>query len=129
MTNEFLIKWQTALKTKDSQLISDLLADDVVFYSPVVYTPQEGKMITYMYLLAASTVLANESFKYVHTSCDDSRVVLEFETEMDGIYVNGVDIIDLNSEGKISQMKVMVRPLQAMNKLHEMMGAMLSSMK
>jgi len=109
--------------------LSPLLADEVVFKSPVVHTPQEGKMITMGYLLAAGETLGNDSFRYTRVFDCGDKAVLEFETEMDGKYVNGVDIITCNDEGKIVEFKVMIRPLQAVNTVHAAMGAMLKKMK
>lgn len=103
------------------------MADDVVFYSPVVHTPQNGKMITSMYLTAAVQVFGNETFRYVREVVGESDAVLEFETEIDGIAVNGVDLIKWNSDGKIIEFKVMVRPLKGINIIHEKMAAMLAA--
>ena len=91
----------------------------------MVHTPQRGKAITFKYLHAAMHVLNNDSFKYLGEWNADQGAVLEFESVLDGITVNGVDMIRWNEQGKITHFKVMVRPLKAVNKLHEMMGAML----
>ena len=109
--------------------LAPLLADEVVFKSPVVHTPQEGRFITMGYLLAAGETLGNESFRYTRVFDCADRAVLEFETEMDGIAVNGVDMIEWNGDGQITEFKVMVRPLQAINAVHAAMGAMLAKMK
>jgi hypothetical protein len=102
-----------------------LLADDVVFESPVVHTPQLGKAITGKYLAAAMHVLNNDTFSYLNQWIGPTSAVLEFQTTCDGIVVNGVDMITWNGDGHITHFKVMVRPLKAINKLHEMMGQML----
>jgi hypothetical protein len=107
--------------------LSDLLAEDAVFHSPVVHTPQVGRQIVMAYLVAASHTLGNESFRYVRELVDGDEMMLEFVTEMDGIAINGVDIIRWNPEGKICDFKVMVRPLKAINKVWEMMAAQLAS--
>lgn len=120
-----LEKWHDIIRNRDASGLADLLADDVVFYSPVVHTPQVGKMITTMYLTAAVQVFGNDSFRYVREVVDESDAVLEFETEIDGIIVNGVDMIKWNANGKIIEFKVMVRPLKAINIIHQKMGAML----
>lgn len=109
--------------------LSPLLADEVVFKSPVVHTPQEGKFITIGYLLAAGQTLGNDSFRYTRVFDCGTRAVLEFETEMDGTHVNGIDMIEWNADGQITDFKVMVRPLKAVNAVHAAMGAMLSKMK
>ena len=109
--------------------LSGLLAEKVVFKSPVVHTPQQGKAITMAYLLAAGETLGNDDFRYTRVFDCGDRAVLEFETMMDGVLVNGVDMIEWNAEGQITDFKVMVRPLKAMNVVHAAMGAMLAKMK
>ncbi|UYV16272.1 nuclear transport factor 2 family protein [Porphyrobacter sp. ULC335] len=113
----------------DPAVLSDLLADDAVFHSPVVHTPQAGKPVVMAYLVAASHVLGNDSFHYVRELVDGDDMMLEFVTELDGISINGVDIIRFNQDGKISDFKVMVRPLKAINKVWEMMAAQLQTAK
>lgn len=113
----------------DKEGLATQLAEDVVFQSPVVHTPQRGKLITFMYLSAAGETLGNDSFRYTRVFDCGARAVLEFETEMDGITVNGVDMIEWNADGQITDFKVMVRPLKAVNKCHEAMGRMLEKMK
>lgn len=125
-----LAKWHAYMEHGgDPALLSDLLADDAVFHSPVVHTPQVGKPIVMAYLVAASHTLGNDSFHYVRELVDGDEMMLEFVTVMDGITVNGVDIIRFNEDGKISDFKVMVRPLKAINKVWEMMGAQLQAAK
>lgn len=109
--------------------LADLLADDAVFHSPVVHTPQVGKPIVMAYLVAASHVLGNEKFHYVRELVDGDEMMLEFMTELDGVTINGVDIIRWNSDGNISDFKVMVRPLKAINKVWDMMAAQLEQAK
>ncbi|MBF6602408.1 MAG: nuclear transport factor 2 family protein [Sphingorhabdus sp.] len=111
--------------------LSAQIADDAVFHSPVVHTPQVGKPIVMAYLSAAETVLGNDSFRYVREIVDDgaNMAMLEFMLELDGIEVNGVDIITWNEDGLIQDFKVMVRPLKAINKVWEEMGKMLEKMK
>lgn len=128
MSKENIKKWHDLVENHDMQKLSDLLADDVVFHSPVVHTPQMGKAITFMYLSAAFNVLVNDSFRYVNEFTSENGAVLEFNTVIDGITIDGIDMITFNSDGKISEFKVMVRPLKAVNKLHEMMRAMLEKL-
>ncbi|HVT64163.1 MAG TPA: nuclear transport factor 2 family protein [Mycobacteriales bacterium] len=112
--------------------LGDLLADDVVFYSPVVFTPQRGRDVTTMYLQAAGQVLAGSEadggFRYVKEVLAGDTAVLEFETSLAGKYVNGVDIIRCDDDGRIVEFRVMLRPLQAINAVHEQMRAMLESL-
>ena len=107
------------------EALGEILHDDVVFHSPVVHTPQVGRTITTAYLSAAGKTLGNDSFQYLREVVSDQTAVLEFQTEMEGVQVNGVDIITFDNDGKIIDFKVMVRPLKAVNKVWEMMGAQL----
>ena len=129
-THAGLAKWHAYMEHgSDPAMLSDLLADDAVFHSPVVHTPQVGKAIVMAYLVAASHTLGNDSFHYVRELVDGDEMMLEFVTELDGIAINGVDIIRFDAKGKISDFKVMVRPLKAINKVWELMGAQLQKAK
>jgi len=108
--------------------LDELLADDVVFYSPIVYTPQRGKDVTTLYLQAAKQTLGSPDFRYTKQVVTGDTAVLEFETSLDGKYVNGVDVIRCDEVGAIVEFRVMIRPLQAVNAVHEQMKAMLESM-
>jgi ketosteroid isomerase-like protein len=121
--------WHAAVKAKRPEDILPLLADDAVFESPIVHKPQHGKALTAMYLQGALQVLNNDSFRYLNEWHAPGSAVLEFQTEIDGITVNGVDLITWNSEGLITHFKVMVRPLKAINLVHQKMGAMLETLK
>ena len=148
--------WHEYVRNVSPEALEKLLAEDVVFQSPVVHTPQEGRAITMMYLLAAFNVFPGDSnkqdggtsssdgadnsegnsegksqgkFQYVREVVGDYDAVLEFTTEMDGIKVNGVDMIKWNDEGKIIDFKVMIRPLKAIQTIHAQMGRMLEAMK
>lgn len=119
--------WHRLVKERDVQGLDGLLAADAVFYSPVVHTPQVGKAITKRYLTAAFHVFFNESFRYVRELSDKRDAVLEFELELDGISINGVDMIRWNDAGKITEFKVMLRPLKAVNLIHQKMAAILNA--
>ena len=119
--------WHGLVETNDPSGLDDLLADDVVFLSPVVHTPQHGKAIAKAYLSAAFQVFFNPSFRYVREILGPSDAMLEFETEIDGVLVNGVDLIKWNDANQIIEFKVMLRPLKAVNLIHERMGAMLAA--
>jgi SnoaL-like domain len=120
-------KWHEIAARRDVAALPEILADDVVFESPVVHAPQAGKALTLKYLDAALHVLGNEHFHYVNEWRGERSAVLEFETTIDGIVVNGVDIIKWNAAGEIVEFKVMIRPLKAINLVHERMAAMLAS--
>jgi hypothetical protein len=119
--------WHQIAKTRDVRGLDALLAEDAIFYSPVVHTPQVGKAITTKYLAAAFQVFFNESFRYVRELTSGRDAVLEFELELEGIKVNGVDLIKWNDTGKIVEFKVMVRPLKAINLIHQKMAAALEA--
>jgi hypothetical protein len=109
--------------------LDNILADNVVFHSPIVHTPQVGKPITTLYLTAALYVFANDSFKYLREVISNNNAVLEFSTVIEGITVNGVDMITWGADGRITEFKVMVRPLKAINLIYKMMGEMLQKIK
>ncbi len=115
-------QWHQVVKNRDAAALKELLAEQVVFVSPVMHTPQAGRPITMAYLRAAMQVLNNPSFRYLNQWFGPESAVLEFECEVEGITVNGIDMIHWDSAGRIDHFKVMVRPLKAVNKLHEMMG-------
>jgi hypothetical protein len=119
--------WHQLVEKRDTRGLDALLADEAVFYSPVVHTPQVGKAITKKYLAAAFQVFFNESFRYVRELTGDRDAILEFEVKLDGITVNGVDMIKWNDAGKITEFKVMLRPLKAVNLIHQKMGEMLQA--
>ncbi|KPQ31708.1 MAG: SnoaL-like domain [Porphyrobacter sp. HL-46] len=126
--NTNLARWHAYMEGgSDPALLSDLLADEAVFHSPVVHTPQVGKPVVMAYLVAAAQVLGNEAFRYVRELVDGDDMMLEFVTEIDGITINGVDIIRFDDAGQISDFKVMVRPLKAINKVWEMMATQLEA--
>jgi hypothetical protein len=128
MVIETIATWHKLLATRDVGGLDGLLADNVVFHSPVVHSPQVGKALTQRYLAAAFGVFGNDSFHYVRELRSDHDAVLEFQVEIDGIIVNGVDMIKWNDDGKIVEFKVMLRPLKAINLIHQKMAAMLQPM-
>ena len=120
--------WHEYMKSGgDAALLSAQVADDAVFHSPVVHSPQEGKAKVMLYLLSAAKVLGNESFTYVREIIEGNDALLEFTSEIDGIHVNGIDLIRFDDAGKIIDFKVMVRPVKAVNKLWELMAAQLQA--
>ena len=121
-----LARWHQVVATRDPAGLDALLADEVVFHSPVVHTPQRGCVLTRMYLTAAMHVLGNASFRYVREVAGAMDAVLEFESEVDGITVNGVDMIRWDAQGRIIDFKVMVRPAKAMTLLQQKMAEMLA---
>jgi hypothetical protein len=114
--------WHELVKTGDADGLNEILADEVVFHSPVVHAPQVGKEITRKYLSAAFLVFGNPTFRYIREIRGDHDAMLEFQLEVEHILVNGVDIIKWNAEGRITDFKVMIRPLKAVNLIHQMMA-------
>lgn len=127
MTINPLDRWHKVLKERDAKGLDALLSEDAVFHSPVVHTPQAGKAVTAQYLKAAMHVFGDPSFHYVREVVASRDAVLEFELVLDGIRINGVDMIRWNDEGLITDFKVMIRPLKAINLIHQKMAAMLQA--
>jgi ketosteroid isomerase-like protein len=129
-------RWHRLVRGDSDEGLAGLLADDVVFYSPIVYTPQRGRDVTMLYLQAAMATLPGDmtddgmrSFRYTKQVAAGDTAVLEFETQVNGKYVNGVDIIRCDDNGRIVEFRVMIRPLQAVNLVHDQMRAMLASLQ
>ncbi|HSW07598.1 nuclear transport factor 2 family protein [Aquabacterium sp.] len=121
--------WHEVVQSRDMRKLDALLADDVVFHSPVVHTPQRGKAITTQYLTGALHVLNTAAFRYEREIVGPHDALLEFSTEIDGIQINGVDLIRWDDSGRITDFKVMLRPLKAVNLVHQKMGEMLQRLK
>ena len=125
---DLIHKWHEVVDADDLNALDSIIADDAVFSSPVVFTPMEGKEITMMYLHAAGQSFNMQKFKYTKEIHDGMNSVLEFETYIDDISVNGIDMIEWNKEGKISNFKVMIRPFKAVQKVQEKMVEALESL-
>ena len=139
MIEEHIKQWHDFTHGSFPGGLDTLLADDIIFYSPVVFTPQEGKELAKLYLMAAGNTFGGDdakkngdiedsSFRYTKEVLSGNQAILEFETKIEGKYVNGVDIISFNEDGKISEFKVMIRPLQAVNIIHMQMQKMLAEL-
>lgn len=124
-----LPQWHQLVRTQNAGGIQSLLADNIIFYSPVAHTPQQGKAVACKYLTAAFKVFFNETFSYVSEIASGHNAALEFQVQIDGIVVNGVDLIKWDDEGKIIEFKVMLRPLKAINLIHQKMAVMLDQTK
>jgi hypothetical protein len=125
---EMSAKWHAVALSGDEAAISALLHDDVVFESPVVHTPQRGKPITQKYLASAGKVFGDTGFHYVGEWHAPNSLIMEFNAEIDGIAIDGIDMITWDDAGLIVNFKVMVRPLKAVNMLHQKMAEMLTQM-
>ena len=140
MIEACLDKWHAHLRGELDGGLDEILADDVTFYSPIVFTPIEGKDMAKLYLSAAGNTFSegdtsktpgkeDSNFRYSKEVMSGDTIVLEFETTIDGKYVNGVDIMTWNDQGQITEFKVMIRPLQAVNLMHAQMKATLEKMQ
>lgn len=145
MIRQTVAKWHALLRGEVPGGLDELIADDCVFFSPIIFTPQRGKELTKLYLSAAASMFSggaakpvvsgteplgkSTGFRYVKETFADRHAILEFEAQVGGKLVNGVDIITCDDAGRIVEFKVMVRPLQAVNLLHERMAAMLETLK
>jgi len=121
-----IARWHEIVKSRDPAALASLLAENVVFHSPVVHTPQHGRAITHKYLMAAFDVLFSPTFRYVGEWRAERSAVLEFVGEIEGIVIDGVDMVSWNEAQEIVEFKVMARPLKAINLLHRMMGERLA---
>ena len=127
MPDHPIAAWHELVRSRNPAGLEGLLDQDAVFVSPVVHSPQRGKRLAAAYLTAAFHVFLNSTFRYVREIIGPSDAMLEFETEIDGVLVNGVDIIKWNESGRIVEFKVMIRPLKAINLVHQRMAAMLQA--
>lgn len=127
MTEHPIAVWHRLVEERNPRGLDALLDANAVFLSPVVHTPQRGRKLVAMYLAAAFQVLCNPTFRYVREIVGSTDAMLEFETEIEGVSVNGVDIIKWNEAGQIVEFKVMLRPLKAINLIHQHMAAMLQA--
>ena len=135
MIEDVVERWHRYMSGDLPGGLGELLADEVVFYSPVVYTPQRGKDITVRYLEAAAAALAGDDaagdpaggFRYTKQVLAGDTAVLEFETTLNGTHVNGVDIVRCDDAGRIVEFRVMMRPLRAIQAVHEEMGRRLAA--
>jgi len=146
MIADVVSRWHAYMRGELPGGLDELLDDEVVFYSPIVFTPQRGKQITSLYLTAAAQTFGGAEadgdeadgaeadaayrgrFRYTKSVLSGDTAMLEFETTMKGKYVNGIDIIRCNDQDRIVEFRVMIRPLQAVNLVHEQMAARLDSM-
>ena len=126
MVAALIARWKAVALSHDPASLAALIADDAVFESPVVHTPQRGRDITVRYLTAAGATFADADFRYTGEWTGERSAVLEFTATLDGIHVNGVDMIWWDDAGLITRFKVMVRPLKAVNALHQRMAALLA---
>ena len=124
MSIDTLASWHRLIEEPNADRLDSLLSEKVVFHSPILHTPQVGKALTKQYLVAALGILLNDSFRYVREVSNSRDAVLEFRVEVEGLIVNGVDMIRWDETGQIVEFKVMLRPLKAINLMHQKMAAL-----
>jgi hypothetical protein len=129
MTPPAIARWINFIESGHTDDLDALLAEDAVFYSPAVFTPQQGRAKVAAYLRAAERMFCDADFRYVAQWFDDRSAVLEFTANLDSVYVNGIDIVHWNDEDKITSFKVMVRPLKAIQLVVPKMGELLAQAK
>ena len=126
MSEHPVAAWHRIVRERDLAALHALLAEDAVFHSPVVHAPQHGRALVAGYLGAALQLLGQPGFRYVREILGENEAMLEFETRIDEVLVDGVDIIRWDAQGRIVDFKVMIRPLKAINLVHERMAALLA---
>ena len=120
-------RWLSVIESGQTAPLEDMLAEEAVFYSPAVFTPQRGRALTAAYLRAAEQMFSGTGFHYVNKWFDTHSAVLEFAAEIDGLTVEGIDMIHWNNEGKITSFKVMIRPFKALQGVIGKMAELLAA--
>lgn len=126
--NHPIARWHRLVKERNVDDLDEMLADEVVFYSPILFTPQRGKPLTILYLAGAFQILGNDKFHYVREIVGEWDAALEFETEIEGIYVNGIDLLRWNDAGLLIEFKVMLRPLKAIQLVQRLVSELLQDL-
>jgi hypothetical protein len=128
MTPPVIERWHEFLRGGHSpEALDALLADDCVFYSPAVFSPQEGRAKAATYLNAAAKMFEGTDFHYVEQWFGDGSAILEFAATIDGVHVNGIDMIHWNGDGRIVAFKVMIRPFKGLTAIMAKMAELLQS--
>lgn len=122
-TKRALEKWHQMINTGDLANLNDLLAEDVVFRSPVAYKPYERKQVVFFILTNVIQVFENFTYHREFYTEDGANVVLEFSADVSGKSLKGIDMIRFNAQGKIIDFEVMIRPMSGLAALAEQMGA------
>lgn len=127
MTPQVIQRWIDYIGDHDPAVLDELLAEDAVFYSPAVFTPQQGRAKTAMYLNAAAKLFGGTDFHYVQQWHGERSAVLEFAATLDGVLVNGIDMIHWDEDGKIVSFKVMIRPFKGLQAVIPRMAELLAA--
>jgi len=125
MTPPLIDRWISIIETGRTDDLDALLAEDAVFYSPAVFTPQQGKALTAKYLKSAATLFHDTDFHYVEQWYSERSAILEFAATVNGIYVNGIDMVHWNDDEQIVSFKVMLRPFRGLQVIMPAMAELL----
>ena len=120
-------RWLRVIESGETAELEDMLAEDAVFYSPAVFAPQHGRATAAAYLRAAEKMFSGTGFHYVETWFGDHSAVLHFAAVVDGLSVEGIDMIHWNDDGKITSFKVMIRPFKALQGVIAQMAELLAA--
>ena len=124
-----LERWHAICEERNPAALNTLIAENAVFFSPVVYTPQAGKTKVIGYLKAAAELLFNDSFRYVRELRGTDEAMLEFTVTIEGIEVNGIDLIRWNMNHEITEFRVWLRPLKGLQIVQQLMATKLSAQR
>lgn len=127
MSSPVIDRWLDVIENGQTADLDDMLAEDAIFYSPAVFSPQRGRATAAAYLRAAEHMFAGTGFHYVNTWIDTNSAVLEFAAELDGVTVEGVDILHWNDAGQLTSVKVMIRPFKAIQTVVAKMAELLAA--
>lgn len=127
MTPQVIQRWIDYIGDHDPAGLDELLAEDAVFYSPAVFSPQQGRAKTAMYLNAAAKLFGGTDFHYVQQWYGERSAVLEFAATLDGVVVNGIDMIHWDEDGRIVSFKVMIRPFKGLQAVIPRMAELLAA--
>jgi hypothetical protein len=120
-------RWLDVIENGQTADLDDMLAEDAVFYSPAVFTPQRGRAKAAAYLRAAEHMFSGTGFHYVNKWIDTNSAVLEFAAEIDGLAIEGVDVLHWNDEGRLTSVKVMMRPFKGLQAVIAKMAELLAA--
>ncbi len=120
-----LRRWHEFVETPNAEILREILADDVKFHSPFVWKPKEGKASATAILLTATEVF--QDFRYVREITEGNHSALEFEARVGELSLRGVDLIETNEAGEITDFEVMIRPTNALQMLGAEMGRRLAA--
>lgn len=126
-TKKSIARWHEMLETRDMSILNELLAEEVVFRSPVAFQPYPGKQVVFFILTNVIQVFENFTYHREFISEDGNNVVLEFSANVGDKKLKGVDMIQFNEEGQMIDFEVMIRPKSGLEALAVQMGQRIQS--